>query len=45
MKSYYDEIRLRRKITDGFNFICKTDFIHATLGFHRAPHDFILKIG
>ena len=41
MKSYYDEIRLHRKSTDGFNFICETDFIHAKHGFHRALHDFI----
>ena len=34
-------------ITDGFNFICETDFFRVKLGFHRALHDFItlLKSG
>ncbi len=45
MKSFYDEIRLRRKITDGFDFICEADFIQAKLGFHRALHDFIENKG
>ena len=34
MKSLCDEIRLRRD-ADGFNFICKADFIRASRGFHR----------
>ena len=30
---------------DGFNFICKADFIRASPGFHRAMRDFIENLG
>ena len=45
MKSFYDEIRLFRKVKDRFNIICETDFTQVKLGFHRALHDFIKNKG